>query len=161
LLIACTSQSDPKAAFDAGDYETSYKLWLPLAEQGNAEAQNYVGIHHYLGLGVNRDLMAAAKWYGLAARQGYVDAQRNYGNMFYDGTGVHQNFYNAYIWYFAASQQGNENAKRQLDYLSSQNKLTPNQQMHAKVEANEFIFDPKLRFLSHDTYIDKDKKLAQ
>ncbi len=160
LLMACSTHTDPRVAFDAGDYEASYKLWLPLAEQGDAEAQNYLGIHHYLGLGVNRDLMSAAKWYGLAAKQGYADAQRNYGNMFYEGTGVRQDFYTAYIWYFAASRQGNENAKRQLDDLSSQNKLTPNQQMHAKIKGNEFITDAKLRFLSHDTYIDTDKKLS-
>jgi hypothetical protein len=33
---------DLQDAFDAakrGDYKTAYKLWLPLAEQGNAKAQ--------------------------------------------------------------------------------------------------------------------------
>ena len=35
--------NDNNDAFDAakrGDYKTAYKLWLPLAEQGNAHAQH-------------------------------------------------------------------------------------------------------------------------
>ena len=29
-----------------GDYKTAYKLWLPLAEQGNAKAQFIVATRH-------------------------------------------------------------------------------------------------------------------
>ena len=79
--------------------------------------------------------------------------------MFYNGHGVQRDYYRAFIWYFAASQQGNENAKLKLDNITAENKLTPNQQMHAKIEANEFITDMENRFISHDTYI-KDEKLS-
>ena len=40
---------DLQDAFDAakrGDYKTAYKLWLPLAEQGNAKAQFIVATRH-------------------------------------------------------------------------------------------------------------------
>ena len=30
-------------AFEREDYETAYKLFLPLAEQGDASAQNWLG----------------------------------------------------------------------------------------------------------------------
>ena len=36
------------AAYSAGDSATAYKLWKPLAEKGNAGAQNNLG-HLYLG----------------------------------------------------------------------------------------------------------------
>ena len=157
-LTACSS-NDPQEAFDQGDYETAYRLWLSKAKlDGDPEAQNYLGIHYYLGLGVERDIKKAAKWYEKAAKQNYPNAQRNYGDLFYQGLGVKQDYYNAYVWYFAASQQGNDVATRQLDTLGAQNKLSPNQQMHAKLTANAYIEDPKLRFKSHDTYIKKGIK---
>ena len=161
IFSACSRETDPASAFKKGDYQTSLELWLPLARQGDPEAQNYLGIQYFLGLGIKRDIAEAAKWYEMAARQGHSDAQRNYGDLFRGGRGVRQDFYTAYVWYFAASQQGNKNAKIQLGILSAQNKLSPNQQMHAKLEANEFIPDPGLRFQSHDTYIDTGKKLSR
>lgn len=156
LLAACGQPTDPKAAFHQGDYETSFELWLPLAMQGDLEAQNFIGIHYSLGLGVERNFRKASEWFQKAAETGFPDAQRNYGDMFYYGRYVPQDYYQSFIWYFAASQQGHETAKRLLETLTSQNKLTPNQQMHAKLEANKYIADVQKRFQSHDTYI-KDK----
>lgn len=159
LFTACSKIDDPKVAFKNGDFETSYKLWMPLAKNGDPEAENYLGVHYYAGLGVKRDYAKALHWYELAARKGYPSAQRHFGDMLYAGYGIRQDFYKAFIWYFAASQQGNEDAKLKLELITSENKLTPNQQMHAKIEANEFISDVKNRFTSHDTYI-KDEKLS-
>ena len=155
FLLSCTGSNDPKHAFEQGDYEKAYALWLPLARQGDVEAQNYLGIHYYLGLGVKRDYKEAVKWFETAAKEGFPDAQRNFGDMFQYGRGVPQDYYKAFIWYFAASQQGHEIAKRSLENITGDNKLTPNQQMHAKLEANKFITDPAKHFMSHDTYIDK------
>ena len=155
FLFSCTGNDDPKHVFEKGEYEKSYALWLPLARKGDLEAQNYLGIQYYLGLGVKQDYKKAVNWFESAAKKGYPDAQRNFGNMFQNGYGVPQDYYKAFIWYFAASQQGHETAKRSLERLTGDNKLTPNQQMHAKLEANKFIMDPEKRFLSHDTYIEK------
>jgi len=160
-LCACLGQTDPVSAFNKGDYETAHALWLPMAREGDPEAQNYLGIQYFLGLGVERDIAEAAKWYETAARQGHPNAQRNYADLFNEGNGVRRDFYTAYIWYYAASQQGNETASRQLAALAGENKLSPNQQMHAKLEANEFIADPKLHFQSHDTYTDTETKLSR
>ena len=154
-LNGCGNETDPKKAFEKGDYGTAYKLWLPLAEDGNAEAQNYLGILYYLGFGVQKDYKKALQWYGRAAKAGYPDAQRNYGDMINFGRGVPKDNYQAYKWYFAASQQGNEKAEKQIEVIAASGNLSPNQQMHAKLEANEFILDESKRFMSHDTYIDK------
>lgn len=155
VLLSCSGNQDPKVAFQKGKYETAYELWKPLAMNGDAEAQNYLGIQYTLGLGVNKDYKEAVKWYEMAARTNFPDAQKNYGDMFYNGRGVSQDYYKAFIWYFAASQQGHQIARNALENLTSQNKLTPNQQMHAKLEANNHIPDPSKRFISHDTYINK------
>jgi len=154
-ISACAKETDPKEAFDNGDYETAINLWLPLAENGDTDAQNYLGIVYYLGLGVTRDYKQTLKWYERAAKAGHADAQRNYGDMINFGRGVKKDNYQAYKWYFAASQQGNKKAERQITAIAASGNLSPNQQMHAKIEANEFILDETKRFMSHDTYIDK------
>ncbi len=161
ILASCGNNNDPKQAFKSGDFEKSLSLLLPLAEQGDHIAQNYVGVQYALGLGVKRDYKQAAHWFELAAKSGLPDAQRNYGDMFYYGRGVPQNYYESFIWYFAASQQGHQTAKKIMDDMAGNAKLTPNQMMHAKIEANQYIPNPDLRFLSHDTYIDRTKGLEE
>lgn len=154
-ISACTKVTDPKKAFDNGDYETAISLWLPLAENGDTDAQNYLGIIYYLGLGTERDYKKALEWYERAAKAGHADAQRNYGDMINFGRGIQKDNFQAYKWYFAASQQGNKKAESQIEVIAASGNLSPNQQMHAKIEANEFIMDETKRFMSHDTYIDK------
>jgi TPR repeat protein len=154
-VSSCTSESDPKIAFDKGDYETAFNIWLPLAENGDADAQNYLGIIYYLGLGTKRNYKISLEWYERAAKAGHADAQRNYGDMINYGRGIRKDNYEAFKWYFAAFQQGNMKAKNQMDAIAASGNLSPNQQMHAKIEANEFIIDESKRFMSHDTYIDK------
>ncbi len=152
---ACAKENDPKKAFNSGDYETAYALWLPQAKSGNTEAQNYLGIIYYLGLGVPKDYKKAVVWYDRAAKAGHADAQRNYADMIHFGRGIKKDIQQAYKWYFAASQQGNEKAERQIQVIAASGNLSPNQQMHAKIDANEFILDETKRFMSHDTYIKK------
>tara|TARA_R110000782_G_scaffold166829_8_gene258791 strand:- start:158 stop:673 length:516 start_codon:yes stop_codon:yes gene_type:complete len=155
LVTGCGKETDPKKAFENGDYETAYTLWMPLAESGDADAQNYLGILYYLGFGVKKDYKKSLEWYERAAKAGHADAQRNYGDMINFGRGIQRSNQEAYKWYFAASQQGNQKAARQIQVLAASGNLSPNQQMHAKIEANEFILDEDKRFMSHDTYIDK------
>ncbi len=52
-----------KAAYDAGDYQTAYNEWLPLAEAGDAEAQHKIGYMYKLGYHVKIDLIESQKWY--------------------------------------------------------------------------------------------------
>lgn len=154
-ISACGKDTDPKKAFEKGDYSTAIKLWTPMAENNDTEAQNYLGILYSLGLGVERDYKKSLEWYERAAKGGHPDAQRNYGDMINFGRGTQKNNYEAYKWYFAASQQGNEKALRQIEVIAASGNLSPNQQMHAKIDANEFILDEDKRFMSHDTYINK------
>ena len=43
---------DATVAANRGDFKTAYKLWLPLAEQGQAKAQNWLGMMYEFGHGV-------------------------------------------------------------------------------------------------------------
>ncbi|KAL1003447.1 sel1 repeat family protein, partial [Haemophilus influenzae] len=77
-------------AYEQSDYQTAFKLWLPLAEQGEADAQFSLGVMYAVGRGVKQDDFEAVKWYRKAAEQGDADAQVSLGVMYAVGRGVKQ-----------------------------------------------------------------------
>ena len=138
-LYGCSETSDPKAAFEQGEYLVAYQLWIPLARNNDKEAQNYLGIHHYLGLGIDRDYSKAKQWFEKAAVNGYPDAQYNLGQMYENGQGVEQDFLTAYMWFYAANEQGNTNARKHMKSMSEEHKLFPNQVEYAMEKAKPYI----------------------
>src|SRR5258707_3714315 len=73
--LMLSSYEDGAAAYNRGDYATARRLWFPLAESGNADAQTMLGIIYEEGHGVSQDYAAAVTWYRRAADQGRPDAQ--------------------------------------------------------------------------------------
>lgn len=138
----CGDRKTAIEAFDAGDYITAYKLFKPRAEAGDSEAQNYLGVHYYLGLGVKRDLRQALQWYEKAAIQGDPEAQFNYGLMFNNAYGTEHNITTAFKWFYASYRQGNPNAARYMNSLADDNLLSPNQIDYAKLQAKQYIVNP-------------------
>ncbi len=67
------------AAYQRGDYATAIRELRPLAEQGDANAQLFLGIMYENGQGVPQDYAEAVKWYRKAAEQGLANAQYNLG----------------------------------------------------------------------------------
>ena len=67
------------AAYGRGDYATAVRGFLVHAEQGDASAQNNLGLMYATGEGVLQDEAEAVRWYRLAAEQGQADAQNNLG----------------------------------------------------------------------------------
>ena len=55
------------AAYDRGDYAAALREFRPLAEQGNAKAQKYLGLIYVGDLGVPQDYVQAHMWLDLAA----------------------------------------------------------------------------------------------
>ena len=56
-----------EAAYQRGDYATALREWRPLAEQGYAEAQFFLGVMYSEGEGVPQDYSKAHMWFNLAA----------------------------------------------------------------------------------------------
>ncbi len=56
-----------KEAYERGDYDTALKELRPLADQGDATAQNSLGNMYFFGRGVPQDYDKAIRWYRLAA----------------------------------------------------------------------------------------------
>ena len=57
-------------AAQSGDFATALREWRHLAEQGDADAQYYLGLMYMVGQGVPRDYKTGFKWYTLSAEQG-------------------------------------------------------------------------------------------
>jgi len=94
---------DGQAAYNAGDYKTALDLWRPLAEQGDARAQNNLGVMYENGKGVPQNIAEAVKWYRLAAGQGYAGAQNNLGLIYAIGRGIRRDPIRAYMWFSLAA----------------------------------------------------------
>jgi uncharacterized protein len=77
---------DAKSAYDKGDYSTALSLWRPLAEEGNAEAQRFIGILYENGHAVPRDGRQAVEWFRKAAAQGDAQAEYRLGARFVSGS---------------------------------------------------------------------------
>jgi TPR repeat protein len=70
-----------QAAYNRQDYVTALREWRPLAQQGDADAQAWVGYMYEQGQGVARDDAEAVRWYCKAADQGHATGQANLGVM--------------------------------------------------------------------------------
>ncbi len=112
-------------AYQRGDYPTALRELRPLARQGDANAQLFVGLMYDKGQGVPQDYAEAAKWYRKAAEQGYAAAQYNLGIMYYKGRGVPQDYVRAHMWINLAAATGDETAREDRDLITK--KMTPAQ----------------------------------
>lgn len=101
--IDCAIRGGEYVAYDRSNYTTALKVWLPLAEAGDKNAQTYVGEIYEKGLGIAPDYTQAASWYRKAAEQGDSRAQINYGYLYEKGLGVKPDPVEALNWYRKAS----------------------------------------------------------
>lgn len=99
----CEIRGGEFVAYDRANRASSLKVWLPLAKEGDAEAQNYVGEIFEKGMGASPDYGMAASWYLQSAEQGYSRAALNLGNLFEKGLGLEQDKAMAAYWYRKAS----------------------------------------------------------
>ena len=92
--------------------------WYRLsADQGNASAQNNLGLRYANGEGVLKDEAEAVRWYRLSADQGNATAQNNLGVRYSNGEGVLKDSVLAHMWFNIAGANGNEAARKRRDNL--------------------------------------------
>jgi hypothetical protein len=108
------------AAAQAGDFETAFEEWMPLAEAGDPAAQYNIGRMYRQGDFVARDNTEAARWYLRAAEQGLVPAQAQIGWMFANGVGVDRDLRDAARWTHAAAAGGDAQAAQNLVAIQSE-----------------------------------------
>ncbi len=119
------------AAYKLGAYATALREFRRLAEQGNAKAQNTLGLMYGKGLGVPQDYAKAVGWYHKAAEQGYAKAQNNLGFMYRNGRGVPQDYADAVKWFRKAAEQGIAEAQYNLGLMYSNGRGVPQDYVQA------------------------------
>jgi formylglycine-generating enzyme required for sulfatase activity len=102
------------AAYNTGDYATALEKWRALAKQGDADAQNSLGVAYEKGNGVKQNYAEAVKLYASSAKQGNEAAQFNLGRMYAKGRGVKKSAAKAVYWYAKSAEQGNASAQNNL-----------------------------------------------
>lgn len=94
-----------RAAWDRGDYATAFRESKLLAEQGDAEAQYFLGHFYKDGQGVPQHYAEAVKWLRKAAQQGHAAAQNSLGYTFKEGLVAPPDYVRAHMWFNLASAQ--------------------------------------------------------
>ena len=89
---------------------------LPLAEAGDAEAENLAAEAYFNGRGTPVNLNAAAELYARAAAKGRVGAQAAYGLCLLRGWGCEKNADEAASWFLKAANGGNLGAMNDLAF---------------------------------------------
>ncbi len=96
------------------DYAKAVEWFQKAADQGNADAQDWLGVCYYNGRGVQQDYKQAVEWYQKAANQGDAAAQNRLGVCYENGHGVQKDYDKAVEWYRKAANQGNASAQYNL-----------------------------------------------
>ena len=123
--VAAGPFEDATAAYNRGDYATALRLLRPLADQGDASAQNNLGLMYDEGQGVPQDYAEALKWYRLAADQGNASAQYNLGVMYATWPGGAAEPRRGVKWYRLAADQGDASAQYNLGFMYAKGQGVP------------------------------------
>jgi len=99
----CEIRGGEYTAYDRATYASALNVWLPMAQEGEADAQNKVGEIYEKGAGGAPDYEMAAVWYRRAAEQGLSRAQINLAFLYEKGLGVPMDQRKALEWYRKAS----------------------------------------------------------
>lgn len=116
---------DGHRAYDRGDYDEALRHFRPLAEEGDRDAQYWLGWMYSHGEGVEKNDTLAVVWYRRAAGQGEPASQNNLGWMYSHGIGVAQDYDEALRWYRLSANQGDPDAQYNLGWMYSKGNGVP------------------------------------
>lgn len=124
LLVSCligaspyvaAEESPAQAAYQTKNYREAMRLYRPLAEQGNPEAQYFVGRMYEKGQGVRKDQNEVVKWYRKSAEGGYAAAQYRLAVGYaYGLAGLSKDQDEAGKWLRRAAEGGHKKAQKYL-----------------------------------------------
>lgn len=109
-------------AYEAKDYATAVKEWLPLAEAGDAASQFNLGLMYLDGVGVPQSDQKAVLWFRMSADQGYAKAQGNLGALYAIGRGLRRDYIAAHMWLNLCAAGGDAKCAAQRDLIGKKMK---------------------------------------
>lgn len=120
-------------AYDNGLYEEAARIWFRVADKSKAPAAQFnLGLLYEQGLGVDKSLGLAARYYLAAANQGYAPAQYNLAVLHHEGEGVVKSAREAVHWWSKAAQQGHADAQYALGVLLLKGDTIPGHRTYAE-----------------------------
>ncbi len=134
-LVLADSQTALEA-YNAGDYETAYREWLPLAEKGSTTAQFNIGLMFDLGEGREQDFKRAIEWYVRAAENDFGRAQFRLGEIYEAGEGIEQDLIQARKWFAIAAESRYASARKRKKKVAKE--MTPEEIALGDMWAREF-----------------------
>lgn len=99
------------------DFKAAFNWYSRAATQGNAKAQNNLGLMFAKGEGTAQDDVAAFQWFQKAALQGDTVAERNLAVKYLNGLGAPQNYLESVKWFRKAAEQGEAGAQLGLSFM--------------------------------------------
>ena len=102
----CAIRGGEYVALDRADYGTALKVWMNAAQDGDPDAQYYVGVLYEKGAEGQPNYAKAADWYRKAADRGVRRAAINLGRLYEQGLGVTKSDAEARQWYAKANGAG-------------------------------------------------------
>jgi uncharacterized protein len=139
LISPALAWPDLKEGIEAyyfGRYASAAREFRPLAEQGVAEAQFYLGVMYANGRGFPQNYGEAVRWYRLAAEQGFPKAMSNLGQMYSKGKGVPKDLVLAVRWYQGAADEDLPEAQYNLGVMYKEGQGVPRDLVQAHMWFN-------------------------
>lgn len=102
--------------WDKQEWKQALHWFMQLAEQGESQAQEIVGIAYYEGKIVEQDYSVAVKWFTKLADGGDSTGQFMLALCYMDGKGVPRDKKKAVELYTKAAEQGDSTAQRELAF---------------------------------------------
>jgi len=135
-LAAWAGLDEGIEAYTAGDYAKALVEFQALADQGNMEAQYFLGLFYHNAFGVKRNQAEAFKWFQKAAQQGDARSQYYVGIMYAAGHGVTKDLPMADMW-LSLSAANSKSSYRDSLYTKEEisrleKKMNPEQITQAK-----------------------------
>jgi TPR repeat protein len=121
-----------RAALERKDGKAALAQLKPLAQKGDAEAQNLMGrLYFYDVPGVPQNYPVSARWFRRAADQGHAAAQYKLGGMYFAGRGLPQDDRLAFKWWRLAAEQGHAECQNNLGALFANGRGVPRDMVFA------------------------------
>ena len=109
--VLASSKAPIPTAASSGIETASLEQLRQMANKGDPNAQNALGLHYATGDGVELNEQEAIRWFIKAAEQGNVLAQSKLGSIYFSGRGVPQDPNRAYFWMAVARLNGDDASK--------------------------------------------------
>lgn len=120
-----------------GNYAGALKIWMPLAQKGDVNAEYFVGLMYDEGHGVALNKAEAARWYRKAADKGMAEAMVNLSVIIISQAHSSEDVVPAYTWLMiAATRDPRVEAMAQKDMGMLMPHMTYQEITKAQVAAN-------------------------